>query len=62
MIRATKGTSMDGEVLIIGRVVGWSGGVPKSLTCGEVRTLGFGSDSLFFGVFLEGDFFRCLRI
>ena len=38
-------------------MVGWSGGIPKSLTCGEVRTLGFGSDSLFFGVFLEGDFF-----
>ena len=23
------------EVLIIGRVVGWSGGIPKSLPCGE---------------------------
>ena len=48
---------MDGEVLIIGRVVGWSGGVPKSLPCGHLRTPGFGSHSLFFGVFLEGDFF-----
>ena len=57
MIRATKETSMDGEVLIIGRVVGWSGGVPKSLVCGGVRTLGFDLHSLFFGVFLEGDFF-----
>ena len=45
------------EVLIIGRVVGWSGGVPKSLVSGGVRTLGFGFHSLFFGVFLEGDFF-----
>ena len=57
MIRATKGTSMDGEVLIIGRVVGWSGGVPKSLTCGDFRTLGFELHSLFFRIFLEGDFF-----
>ena len=48
---------MDGEVLIIGRVVGWSGGVPKSLTCGDFRTLEFGSHSLFFGGFLKGDFF-----
>ena len=48
---------MDGEVLIIGRVVGWSGGVPKSLTSGEVRTLGFDFQSLFFKVFLKGDFF-----
>ena len=35
MIRATKGISMDGwmdgEVLIIGMIVGWSVGVPKSL-------------------------------
>ena len=45
MIRATKGTSMDGwmdgwmneEVLIIGKVVGWSGGVPKGLPSVEVR-------------------------
>ena len=57
MIRATKGTSIDREVLIIGRVVGWSGGVPKSLTSGEARTPGFDFHSLFFGVFLEGDFF-----
>ena len=48
---------MDGEVLIIGRVVGWSGGVPKSLVCGGLRTLGLGSHSLFFRVFLVGDFF-----
>ena len=48
---------MDGEVLIIGRVVGWSGGVPKSLVSGVARTPGLESDSLFFGVFLEGDFF-----
>ena len=34
MIRATKGISMDGEVLIIGKVVGWSGGVPKGLPSG----------------------------
>ena len=61
MIRATKGTSMDGwmdgEVLIIGRVVGWSGGVPKSFACGDLRTVGFDSHSLFSTVFLEGDFF-----
>ena len=40
MIRATMGISMDGwmdgwmmdgEVLIIGKVVGWSGWVPKGL-------------------------------
>ena len=61
MIRATKGTSMDGwmdgEVLIIGRVVGWSGGVPKSLVSGEARTPGLELHSFFFRVFLEGDFF-----
>ena len=39
---------MDGEVLIIGRVVGWSGGVPKSLVSGEARTPGFDLHSLFF--------------
>ena len=51
MIRATRGRSMDGwmdgwmdgEVLIIGMMVGWSGGVPKSLTCGELRAPGFDS-------------------
>ena len=48
---------MDGEVLIIGKVVGWSGGVPKSLPSGDSRAPGLGSHSLFFGVFLEGDFF-----
>ena len=48
---------MDGEVLIIGRVVGWSGAFPKSLPCGDLRTSGLGFHSLFFGVFLEGDFF-----
>ena len=48
---------MDGEVLIIGRVVGWSGGVPKSLPSVVARTPGLGFHSLFFGVFLEGDFF-----
>ena len=48
---------MDGEVLIIGRVVGWSGGVPKSLPSGGLWTLGLDLHSLFFGVFLEGDFF-----
>ena len=28
---------MDGEVLIIGKVVGWLGGVPKGLTSGGFR-------------------------
>ena len=48
---------MDGEVLIIGRVVGWSGRVPKSLVCGDLRSPGLDLHSLFFGVFLVGDFF-----
>ena len=39
-------------------MVGWSGGVPKSLPCGGLRTLGFDSHSLFFAVFSEGDFFQ----
>ena len=30
---------MDGEVLIIGEVVGWSGWVPKGLVCGEPPTV-----------------------
>ena len=38
MIRATKGR-LDGEVLIIGKVVGWSGGVPKGLPSGEAWRL-----------------------
>ena len=41
MIRATKETSMDGwmdgEVLIIGKVVRWSVGVPTSLLSGGFR-------------------------
>ena len=37
IIRATKETSMDGEVLIIGKVVGWSVGVPTSLISGDFR-------------------------
>ena len=48
---------MDPEVLIFGRVVGWSGGLPKSLVCDEARAPGLELHSLFFGVFLEGDFF-----
>ena len=36
MIRATRGRSMDGEVLIIGMTVGWSGWVPKGLVSGDV--------------------------
>ena len=50
---------MDQEVLIIGRVVGWSGGVPKSLTSGEgiwfpeIIVICFFLKAFFF------DFFRC---
>ena len=50
-------TYLPKEVLIIGRVVGWSGGIPKSLVSLDSRTPGFDLHSLFFGVFLEGVFF-----
>ena len=59
MNRATKGKSMDGEVLIIGRVVGWSGWVPKSLTCGEGSQGAWLCFTSFFG---EGFFWRFLAI
>ena len=64
MIRATKGRSMDGwmdgEVLIIGRVVGWSGGVPKSLPCDEFRAPGLGlhTKPFFSEFFWKGIFLR----
>ena len=53
MIRATKGKSMDGEVLIIGMMVGWSGSVPKGLTCVDDRLF----PRLFFWSFFSKAFF-----
>ena len=57
---------MDGEVLMIGKVVGWFGGVPKCLPSVELRTLSVGSGGLFFSnYFREGfwiDFFNFRRI
>ena len=53
MIRATKGISMDGEVLIIGKVVGSSGGVPKGLPCVEVRTWSLRCGPCFFRLIFE---------
>ena len=51
--------SLDGEVLIIGMMVGWSGGVPKGL----VSVRGFGLRKWFFFAFFRrpffSDFFRC---
>ena len=66
MIRATKGTSMDGwmdgwmdgEVLIIGRVVGWSGWVPKGLPCGGPPKVHGSVLRVFFGRVFFGDFWR----
>ena len=52
---------MDGEVLIIGMMVGWSDGVPKCLSSVMSRALGLEVHSLFFQTrFREGfrsDFF-----
>ena len=59
MIRATRGRSMDGEVLIIGKVVGWSGWVPKGLISVDAR---FGPRLFFWSFFWNAffsDFFRC---
>ena len=44
---------MDGEVLIIGKVVGWSGGVPKGLPSVEVRTWAVICGGLFFLTFFR---------
>ena len=49
---------MDGEVLIIGKVAGWSGRVPKCLTSGWVASLVGDFRSVFFLSFFF-DFFRC---
>ena len=55
---------MDGwiEVLIIGKVVGWSGGVPKGLPSGSGAALVGGLRSLFFSTYfregLRSVFFR----
>ena len=60
MIRATKGTSMDGwmdgEVLIIGRVVGWSGGVPNSLPSDNLRRVALSSMGRFSELILDKQF------
>ena len=53
IIRATKGNSIDREVLIIGKVVGWSGGVPKGLPCGELRSWSVSSGACFFRLVFE---------
>ena len=50
---------MDGEVLIIGIMVGWSGGVPKCLSTVELRAPGHDLHSLFFSKAIFFDFFRC---
>ena len=50
---------MDGEVLIIGKVVGWSGWVPKGLNSGGGCQLPW---SFFFQLFFEDDFFRCFSM
>ena len=48
---------MNEEVLIIGKVVGWSGGVPKGLISGWVPALvGDSRRPLFFNSFLRGFF------
>ena len=49
---------MDGEVLIIGRVVGWSGGVPKGLPCSRLRC---GARLFFWSFFLDAIFFDFFR-
>ena len=59
MIRATRGRSMDGwmdgEVLIIGKVVGGFGGDPKGLITGRFAALVGGFRSLFlFDLFSRG--------
>ena len=63
MVHAWMDERMDGEVLIIGMMVGWSGGVSKGLPSVEVRGLGLDSHSLFFKTrFQEGFwsfFFYC---
>ena len=53
---------MDGEVLIIRKVVGWSGGVPKGLISGWGAALVGGFWNLFFSTYfregLRSVFFR----
>ena len=62
LIRATKKRSMDGwmdgEVLIIGKVVGWSGWVPKGLPSCESR---YGPRLFFWSFFLDTIFFDFFR-
>ena len=53
MIGATKGKSMDGEVLTIGKVVGWSGGVTKGLVSVEARPWSVVSGACFFRLIFE---------
>ena len=47
----------DGEVLIIGMMVGWSGGVPKGLPCAESRLF---PRLFFWSFFSKAFFFGCL--
>ena len=49
---------MDGEVLIIGKVVGWSGGVPKGLRCVSLQ---WGPWSFFLAFFPQAFFFDFFR-
>ena len=44
---------MDGEVLIIGKVVGWPGGVPKGLPCVKVRPWSVSPGACFFRLIFE---------
>ena len=56
----------DGEVLIIGMMVGWSGGVPKCLVSVKVRTWSVIPGGFFFSTYFRkgfwSDFFDFLWI
>ena len=43
-------------------MVGWSGGVPKGLTCGKLRCGAVSSEALFLKLFFDADFFRFFAI
>ena len=49
---------MDGEVLIIGMMVGWSGGVPKGLVSSNSRWVAVITEPGFFEFFFDADLFR----
>ena len=62
IIRATKETSIDREVLIIGKVVRWSVGVPTSLSRGLFRLRAVISIALIFTAFFKRVFCRFFEI